>query len=245
MKLIGFVFVLIWYLCWLLLASLLLGKDIQRGFRIRRRFAKTALKAFNIKVHVEGKPYDQGCLYISNHRSMVDPLIELSLIDVYVLSKSEVDGYPLLGKGARETGVVFVDRDSDDSRKAALQTIEKLLSSGKQVLLYPEGTTHGGNLTGDFRKGAFEVANRYNIPVIPIMIEYPDSGYYWTDLSLMEYFKTQFSKPGKLHVHVEIGKPLYAANKDELVSITKSEIDRMILKVRSTRKHSGKTLSTV
>ena len=129
----------------------------------------------------------------------------------------------------------FVDRLSDNSRKAALQSIEKLLASGKPILVYPEGTTNGQNLTADFRKGAFEVAYNLNVPVTPIMIEYPGPEYYWTDDTLMEYFKKIFSKRGKHRVVVEIGNEIFAESKEALVTKTKEAIDQMIIKTRISR----------
>lgn len=234
-KLIGFALVLIFHFVWLMLDTLFAGKKHHRGIYIRKRFCKSALKVFNIDLQLTGNPKRSSGLFISNHRSMFDPLIELSFLDVYILSKAEVGDYPLIGKGARETGVFFVDRESDNSRKAALQSIEKLLVEGKPILIYPEGTTYAANLTSDFRKGAFEVAFNHKVPVFPIMIEYPGPEYYWTDDSLMEYFKKIFSKRGKHRVMVEIGDEIFAETKEDLVIKTKSAIDQMILNARETK----------
>src|SRR5687767_9200359 len=129
-KLICFVLVLIWYFILLMLLSLFGALDLKKGFRIRRNFCRAALRVFNIDLHLKGAPLKSNALYISNHRSMLDPLIELTFLEVYILSKSDVADYPMIGKGARKTGVFFVDRDSDNSRKAALQSIEKFLTAG-------------------------------------------------------------------------------------------------------------------
>ena len=234
LKITGFVLVLVWYFMRLIVGSLWAGKkNHKRGFRIRRKFCNAALKVFNINVDVYGSVDQPNGLFISNHRSMIDPLVELSLFDVYILSKSDVADYPLIGKGAKETGVFFVDRDNDQSRKAALQSIEKLLVAGKPTLVYPEGTTHSAELTSDFRKGAFEVAFNNQIPVVPLMIEYPDPSYYWTDLGLMEYFRHIFSRPGSHKVIVKIGNVITADSKEELMNKTKAAIDAMIVEARA------------
>ncbi len=219
-----------------MLVSFLSGKNQHRGFRIRRSFCKSALSVFNIRVQFKGNPKTYPGLYISNHRSMLDPLVELSLIDAFILSKAEVNSYPMIGRGAKETGVFFVDRLSDNSRKAAVLSIGKILTEGSPLLIYPEGTTYGGDLTGDFRKGAFEIAFTHKIPVIPIMIEYPDSSYYWTEGSLMNYFRRIFSRPGTHNVMVQVGSALFGEDSEVLVAKTKAEIDRMILEARKTSK---------
>jgi lyso-ornithine lipid O-acyltransferase len=229
-KLFVFALTLIWHFLILTVLGLFRGKDVEKGFRIRRQFCRSALSIFNIRVQFKGNASKLSGLYISNHRTMLDPLVELSIFDVYILSKAEVGDYPLIGKGAKETGVFFVDRNSDNSRKAALDAIDKLLGSGKPVLIYPEGTTHAAELTSDFRKGAFEVAFRKNIQVVPIMIEYDDESYYWTDEPLMGYFKRIISKQGHHNVYVEMGSPVSATTAEELLLKTKASIDEMIFR---------------
>ena len=234
-KLIGFAIVLLWHFTRLMLSIYLGGRHPGRGFRIRREFCRSALSVLKIKVHRHSIHDHKGCLLISNHRSMLDPLVELAYINCYILSKSEVANYPLIGRGAQETGVLFVNRDEAGSRKAALQAIAKHLLDGDPILIYPEGTTQAGRLTSEFRRGAFEVAFQNSIPVIPIMIAYPDESYSWTDGSLMDYIRRVFSRPGTLHVKIQMGERLYAENADMLMSMTRASIDQMILDTLSSK----------
>ena len=231
-KLTFVVIVLAWYLGRLLLLSIFFGKSRERGFKFRQKFCLSAIRILGINYHREGRPFEGVCLYVSNHRSMLDPLIELSWIDTYILSKSEVGAYPLLGRGAKETGVVFVDRENHQSRKMALAAIETLLNSGSKVLIYPEGTTHTGDLTGEFRKGAIELAYDLDIPIVPVMIEYPDAGYYWSSETLLEYFVRIFSSPGQFSVKGIIGDQIMIQDRKEAVTQTQNEINKMILKAR-------------
>jgi 1-acyl-sn-glycerol-3-phosphate acyltransferase len=228
-KLFAFAVVLIWHFIRLMISVYLGGKHPERGLRIRRDFCRSALSVLKIKVHRHNIHDHKGCLLISNHRSMLDPLVELAYINCYILSKSEVADYPLIGRGAKETGVLFVNRDEAGSRKAALQAIGKHLVDGDSILIYPEGTTQAARLTSEFRRGAFEVAFQNSIPVIPIMIAYPDDSYSWTDGSLMDYIKRVLSRPGTLHVRIQMGEPLAAENADKLMSVTRESIDQMIL----------------
>lgn len=190
------------------------------------------MRILGIVYRKQGEPYQGVCLYVSNHRSMLDPLIELSWLDTYILSKAEVGDYPLLGRGAKETGVIFVDRDNTKSRKTALNTIENLLKSKHSVMVYPEGTTNSGDLTGEFRKGAIELAYDLDIPVIPIMIEYPDNTYYWSHEKLMDYFLRIFRKPGRFIVKGKIGERVIASNRKMIVAQTQSAIHAMMAEAR-------------
>lgn len=166
---------------------------------------------------------------------MLDPLIQLAFFDAFIVSKAEVGSYPILGRGAKETGIILVDRHDHSSRRAALDAIEERLIAGFQVLIYPEGTTYGGDLTGEFRKGAIEMAHQKGIPIIPVMMEYPDAGYYWTDGSLLAYFKRLFSTKGSHQVTGMVGVPMKNASPDTLVKDTRAAIEAMIMEVRSNR----------
>ena len=182
-------------------------------------------------IRIKGTPYSKACLYVSNHRSMLDPLIELAILDCYILSKAEVAGYPLIGPGAKKSGVLFVERENHDSRKSALIEIEKTLLNGGQVLIYPEGTTQAGELTSDFRRGSFEVAARNGIPVVPVMIDYPHPSYYWTQGSILEYYHRIFNKKGSHPVRLSLGKEIVSDDALILLRETKEAIDRMIVEM--------------
>ena len=211
------------------------GKDIERGFRFRRKFCRKAVSILNVRYQHSGS-FDGGvCLYVSNHRSMLDPLIQLGYIDAFIVSKAEVGSYPVLGRGAKETGIILVHRHDSTSRKYALEAIEEKLRSGLPVLIYPEATTHGGDLPGDFKRGAIEMARRLNVPIVPVMIEYPDASYYWVDGSLMEYFKNLYAHPHDHKVFGRVGEVMKNNSPQSIVEDTRAVITEMILDVRASR----------
>ena len=164
---------------------------------------------------------------------MLDPLIQLGYIDAFIVSKAEVGNYPVLGRGAKETGIILVHRHDHNSRRAALDAVEEKLLSGYQVLIYPEATTHGGDLTGEFKKGAIEMAFRKGIPVVPVAIEYPGKDYYWTDGPLLAYFKRIFSSGSSHQVRGIIGFPVQCKSPDTIVEDTRALINQMIIDARS------------
>lgn len=221
---------LVFYYTKVLLTNALSGKNIRRGFKIRRAFCRRTMKILGIEVDYQAPAIPGNCLFISNHRSLLDPLIQLGFIDTFILSKAEVGSYPVMGAGAKATGVIFVERTSDASRKAALESIEKLLLEGMSVMIYPEGTTTAAQLTSDFRRGGFEVAYKLNVPVVPVMIDYPDASYYWTEGSLLDYFNRIFSQKKKHHVRLHLSTPIDADTAEQLLAKVKSQIDAMILR---------------
>lgn len=235
LKLATVFLVLCWYLARLLVINSVKGKDIERGFRFRRKFCRKAVSILNVQYQHSGA-FDGGvCLYVSNHRSMLDPLIQLGYIDAFIVSKAEVGNYPVLGRGAKETGIILVHRHDSTSRKYALEAIEEKLRAGLPVLIYPEATTHGGDLTGEFKRGAIEMAHRLEIPIVPVMIEYPDARYYWVDGSLLEYFKNLFAYTHDHKVFGKVGEVMKSNSPESIVEDTRAVINDMILEVRASR----------
>ncbi len=209
------------------------NRTIARGFSFRRKYCRTALRILGIQYTHENFHSGKGaCLYVSNHRSLLDPLIQLGYIDAFIVSKAEVGDYPLIGRGARETGIILVHRESQSSRKAALGAIEEKLREGFPVLIYPEGTTYGGELTKDFRRGAIEMAYRLGVPIVPVVIEYPLQSDYWVDGSFMNYFIGKFSKRGKHKVWGRVGPAVINSEVKSIAIDTRHAIENMMQDIR-------------
>lgn len=181
-----------------------------RAFVMRKMFVRICLKILGIHVELlsDVTYKDTPCLYVCNHRSLVDPVITSKFINTVVLSKAEVKNYPLIGKGAEWSGVIYVDRNEKDSRKAAREAMEKALEHGFDVLVFPEGTVSGLPGTLPFRYGAFETAWQIKVPVIPIALAYKDPQRdFWTNGGLLEQYFKKFGK-WKTKARIKFGPPV-------------------------------------
>ena len=165
------------------------------------------MRILGVKATVHGHAQESPCLYVSNHRSMLDPYIELHHINAHIVSKAEVAKYPLVGYGAGLTGVIYVQRDKLSSRTATRDAIREVLEGGESVLIYPEGTTSGETLTQEFRKGSFEVAITSGIPIVPVAIGYGNPEDNWADGPLFPFFLRKFAKR-RTYAELHIGSPL-------------------------------------
>lgn len=104
-----------------------------------------------------------GRLVVANHRTGLDVIALETLLDARVLAHAGVGTWPLIGRMARAMGTIFVNRAGGGSRAAALRGIEAALSSGDTVLVFPEGTTFGGDEVHRFSKGVFTAARGHEI----------------------------------------------------------------------------------
>ena len=229
-RVIGILLLLVFELGGLVLRSSIFGYDRERGFRYRRKYIRRALKILGVSVQRKGNPIDQPALYVSNHRSMLDPMVNLQVIDACIVSKAEVAKYPLVGRGAKETGVIFVDRSDTTSRSAAKDAIRNALQVGESVLIYAEGTTSNVPLTQQFKLGSFGVAAELGIPVVPVALDYQDIDHKWHDGDLFPFFLRKFSSR-HIECAMTIGEPLHGETALDLMKQTKSwvntELERM------------------
>jgi 1-acyl-sn-glycerol-3-phosphate acyltransferase len=216
---------LAWYLGWLLLFNAIRGFDLHRGYRFRRWYTSTALKILGVDITVQGESIEGCVLYVSNHRSLLDPFIQLNRLDAYIVSKAEVSKYPLFGAGARATGVIFVERTEASSRSGAREAIRQCLRARKPVLIYPEGTTSKLPATRDFRRGSFEIAAEENVVVVPVAIEYKDPADRWQDMAMLKFFLRKFSK-WRTSASLHIGEPIQGTDSDQLMREAQDWINR-------------------
>jgi 1-acyl-sn-glycerol-3-phosphate acyltransferase len=125
-------------------------------------------------VRVEGRENARGlrCVYVVNHQSMVDILaVYASRLPFLWVSKVENFYAPFLGWNMWLNGYVPLRRGHLPSIRRMLRRCERRLSEGASLCVFPEGTrSRDGNLKS-FHRGAFWIAVRSRVPVVPIVVE--------------------------------------------------------------------------
>jgi 1-acyl-sn-glycerol-3-phosphate acyltransferase len=114
----------------------------------------------------------RGHLIVANHRSTADILLLLRAFGGYMVSRSDLARWPLMGVAARAVGTVFVDRSDAVSGANAVRAIRDRLAARDTVIVFPEGTTFPGDEVRPFRAGAFVAALRSGADVIPVGLAY-------------------------------------------------------------------------
>lgn len=116
----------------------------------------------------EHLPTRGGYLLVTNHASVLDPILVGYGVDgrrLHALAKSDLFHPAPWGWLFRYLGVVPVRRGAVSSR--TFKVVEDLVSSGKILLVFAEGTrTRDGNL-GSAKRGVGFMSLRMNVPVIP------------------------------------------------------------------------------
>ena len=212
----------------------LLPMSVEKRFNTRHQFVVLAMRILGVRLTVEGEPiYEQkGMLIVCNHRSLLDPIPCCAYVYAHYLSKAEIADYPLIGAGAKMSGVVFVQREDKSSRSDSRRVISELLMSGRNVMLFPEGTTNDADLTKQFYKGSFEIAAEVGAPVVPAVLEFKDRSDYWVSGSLLAKSATQFAR-WSTFLHLWIGQPIRDADAMRLLENCQTQMDAKITEIQT------------
>ncbi|MEU4568094.1 lysophospholipid acyltransferase family protein [Micromonospora sp. NPDC023956] len=144
-----------------------------------RAWAHGTARAFGVRLVIRGRSPRGRALLVANHVSWLDVVALLAVAPARLLAKREVRAWPLVGLLARGSGTVFVDRARPRALPATVRRVADLLRAGRQVAVYPEGTTWCGTVDPvhvrprpGFRPAVFQAALDTGAPVVPVRIGY-------------------------------------------------------------------------
>lgn len=140
-----------------------------------RWWAKMIVRASLLSVEVTGRENiepGQSYVFTANHQGAYD----IFLVSGYLgyefrwMMKRSLEKIPFLGIGCRHAGYIYVDKDTASGVRNTIRNAEKALKDGASVMVFPEGARTWDGKMGEFHKGAFLVANEFQLPVIPMTI---------------------------------------------------------------------------
>jgi 1-acyl-sn-glycerol-3-phosphate acyltransferase len=147
----------------------------RRYFVMFRVWCRAFVRALDVdlKLHQKNRfPLPKQYILIANHPSAFEDIGIPALFDVYSLAKVEVKKWWIVGRMSKAAGTVYVNRESRDSRRDAAIELQQEIIKGRNVGLYPEGGCKGKRIFEDFRYGAFDVAMKTAVPILPVFIHY-------------------------------------------------------------------------
>lgn len=138
-----------------------------------RAWCTALLRSLGIRITVHGTPGpDGGRLIVANHISWTDIPLVAAALPSRMLAKSEIGGWPVLGRLAAQAGTLFIERDRIRALPRTVATLARALRDGDRVTVFPEGCTWCGRAQGPFRRAAFQAALDAGVPVQPVRIAY-------------------------------------------------------------------------
>jgi 1-acyl-sn-glycerol-3-phosphate acyltransferase len=143
-----------------------------RAAAVRRWFV-ALLRTCGVRPLVRGSARGvTGTMIAANHVSWLDIPVLLALSPARVLAKTDVRGWPLVGLLAARAGTIFIDRGRLRRLPGTVAEIAHTLRAGRDVLVFPEGSTWCGRTAGRFYPALFQAAVDAGAPVRPVRLSY-------------------------------------------------------------------------
>jgi len=118
-------------------------------------------------VNKPGEKFDKPAVIIANHTSFLDILAVgmLSPKTIYLVS-DWVYNSPVFGKAVRAAGFYPVS----EGIEGGVEHLRAKVEEGYSLIVFPEGTRSKSNHIQRFHKGAFYLAEYFNLDIIPVVI---------------------------------------------------------------------------
>jgi len=148
------------------------------GIKTRRHIAHFAARAFfavaGLRINViDAHLLPAGaCVVVANHASYLDGIVLKAALPArfsFVIKK-EFSRVPVAGLLLRRIGSEFVDRFNRHAGGMDARRLLKAADAGQALAFFPEGTFLPQPGLGKFHSGAFAIAARVNLPVVPLVI---------------------------------------------------------------------------
>lgn len=150
------------------------------------------------KLHLEGRkkiPWNRPVVMVANHRSLIDILALYKIRRHFKwTSKAENFKLPFIGMVLSLTNAIKINRESLRSGSQFLSQAEMEIKKGSSILLFPEGTRSKSTKMRSFKEGAFLLAKKTGIGIIPIV----HIG------SEKTFERGSWVLKGKAHIHIRV-----------------------------------------
>ncbi len=140
--------------------------------RVFRVWGRGVCRGLGVRLRVVGDAPNGGVLLVSNHLSYLDIPVLASQMPTVFVSKSEVAEWPLVGRGARAMGTIFLVRARKRELPDVNRQIESALGAGDGVVVFPEGTSTKGDQVLSFRPSLLAPAAQAELPVRAAVLRY-------------------------------------------------------------------------
>ncbi len=118
-------------------------------------------------VNINQEKFNKPAVIIANHTSFLDILAVGMLSPKIIFLVSDwVYNSPIFGKGVRLAGFYPVSNGIDNG----VEHLREKVNQGFSLMVFPEGTRSVDNTVKRFHKGAFYLAEEFQLDIIPVLI---------------------------------------------------------------------------
>ena len=115
---------------------------------------------------------DKAVVMACNHQSMLDILILYRIfLHFKWVAKSSLYKIPVIGWNMWLNRYIQIERTSAQSQRKMLRQCSENIRNGSSILIFPEGTRSRDGELRSFKEGAFLIALKEKIDIVPMVIE--------------------------------------------------------------------------
>jgi 1-acyl-sn-glycerol-3-phosphate acyltransferase len=173
----GSLFLILMYpvsiLLWLMLQPLGISEDIvHRWATFQCRVLVKLIPLWKV-TYIKGTgKITEPHIIIANHQSILDvPVLHQLGGQFRWVSKIELFKFPIVGSTMRIAGYIPLDRGNPESIARMMNLAESAIIDGKSVVMFPEGTRSRNGIPLKFKSGAFKLALKSGVPILPVVID--------------------------------------------------------------------------
>lgn len=153
--------------------------EAQEKKYLRFEYSKTLLSKLNLEIKIINKdkiPLNGKYLLVSNHRSVIDPLIvEVAIEETELyghwIAKKELYNSLFFGLFVRNSGTILLDREKSQMGNF-FKDIKTQATKGDSIFIFPEGTRNKGTSElGEFKEGSKIIAVKNRLDILPVHIK--------------------------------------------------------------------------
>ena len=140
-------------------------------------WANRLMDEFNCELVIHGEenmPKEGPVVYIANHQGYADIVAFCAALSKHMafgyVAKSELEKVPAYGPWIKRIRSVLIKRDDPRESLKAIEEGITLIKQGFNMLIFPEGTRSKGPEMGSFKRGAFKLATKPGVPIVPVTI---------------------------------------------------------------------------
>lgn len=147
---------------------------VKRRRRVAAFFIHSTLLLCGVRLRTVGREnLPEGPFIVTaNHASYLDGLLLTAALppDISYIVKDDASRWPWVGTVLRRLGVVFIAREESRGAARTTRSLLRRVKHGERLGVFPEGTFRAAPQLLPFKQGAFLLASRAQVPVVPVLI---------------------------------------------------------------------------
>lgn len=153
-----------------------LGAGRTMGYILPKWWARLFCLMTFVRVEVRGADNisrGRSYVFVANHQGAYDIFAIYGYLghNFRWMMKKSLEKIPLVGYSCRVSGHIYVDNRTPGAIRQTMETAEKRLAGGMSVVVFPEGSRTPDGRLKRFKRGAYILAEEFNLPVVPVTID--------------------------------------------------------------------------